>query len=378
MKTLLALACVVSLSFLPAPAQTGGRRTNSSGRPRITAPDLPSNATVFLSGKVVVDDGSMLTETASIQSVCKGQKRNEARTDSKGNFSFQLGSRSSSSNDSQFDVETSSRTPLPGRPERRDFQDCQLQAALPGFTSSVVELAGRFSGYENADIGRIVLHRMGNVEGFTISATTAEAPGSARKAFEKGQEQQKQGKWDDAQKALEKAVAIYPKFAAAWFELGRVQLHKNNLPAARNSFQQSIAADSKYLSPYLALTQLAQHDQKWQELAEVSDKLLALNPVSFPEVWLSNTLANYFLENFAAAEKSARRGLQVDPDHRFPKLEYALGLVLLKKPDYQDAAQHLHAFLSLTTKPTEVAEAQKQLDDIARLTATASPPTESK
>lgn len=376
MKNLLALAFVISISFLPAPAQTGsggggGQRANSTTRPRLPTPDLTPNTMISLSGKVVVDDGSVLTDSASIQTVCKGQKRTETHTDSHGNFSFQFGSRSATSNEAGFDTETSSPATRPGSPDRRDLRDCQLQASLPGFTSNVVELAGRFSGNESADIGRIVLHRLNNVEGFTISATTAQAPESARKALEKGQQQQKQGKWDDAQKSFEKAVAIYPKFAAAWFEMGRVQLQRNDPPGARRSFQKSIAADSKYVSPYLGLTQLALREQNWHELAEVSDKLLALNPVSFPDVWFSNSLANYFLQSFAAAEKSARRGLQLDTEHRVPKLEYVLGLVLLKKPDYPDAAQHLRAFLSLAIKPAEVAEAQEQLDEIARLSATA-------
>jgi tetratricopeptide (TPR) repeat protein len=153
--------------------------------------------------------------------------------------------------------------------------------------------------------------------------------------------------------------------------MGRVQLQRNDPPGARRSFQQSIAADSKYVSPYLGLTQLALREQNWHELAEVSDKLLALNPISFPDVWFSNSLANYFLQGFAAAEKSARRGLQLDTEHRVPKLEYVLELVLLMKPDYPDAAQHLRAFLSLAIKPAEVSEAQEQLDEIARLSATA-------
>jgi tetratricopeptide (TPR) repeat protein len=347
-------------------------------RPRVTAPDLSSNSVIFLSGKAVVDDGSLLTESATIQTVCKGQKRTETHTDSHGNFSFQFGGRSGSFSDAPFDAETSSRSVLPGRPDHRDLQGCELQASLPGFTSEVIELGGRFTGDESADVGRIVLHRLRNVEGFTISATTAQAPGAARKALEKGQAQQKQGKWDDAQKSLEKAVALYPKFAVAWFELGRVQLQKKDPPAARHSFQQSLAADSKYVSPYLGLTQIAMHEHNWQELAEASDKLLALNPVSFPDVWLSNSVANYILQNFEAAEKSARRGLQVDTEHHVPKLEYLLGLVLLKKPDYPGAAQHLRAFLSLATQPAEVAEAQKQLDAIARLSAPSVAASESK
>ncbi len=382
-KTLLALAFVISLSFLPAPAQTGsrggsGRNANSPTLPRLPAPDLTPNTMISLFGKVVVDDGSVLTDSAYIQTLCKTQKRTETHTDSHGNFSFQIGGRSVVSSEAGFDAETSPAA-RPGSPDRRNLQDCQLQASLPGFTSDVVDLAGRLSGNERVDIGHIVLHRLNHVEGFTITATTAQAPGSARKALEKGQQQQKQGKWDDAQKSLEKAVAIYPKFAAAWFELGRLQMQRNDPPDARHSFQQSVAADSKYLNPYLGLTQLAQREQHWQELAEVSDKLLALNPASFPDVWLSNSLANYFLQNFAAAEKSARHGLQLDTEHRVPKLEYLLGMVLFKKPDYQGAAQHLRAFLSLTTKPAEVAEAQKQLDEIARLSALANlPASESK
>jgi tetratricopeptide (TPR) repeat protein len=326
---------------------------------------------IFLSGKAVLDDGSVLTESASIQTICNGQKRTETHTDSHGNFSFQFGGGFPTSNESQFEAETSSRSSLPGRPDRRNLQSCELQASLPGFTSEVIQLGGRFNGDESADVGRITLHRLGNVQGFTISATTAQAPRSARKALEKGQAQEKQGKWDDAQKSLEKAVALYPKFAVAWFELGCVQLQKNDPPSARHSFEQSIAADSSYVNPYLGLMQIALRQQKWQELDEVSDKALTLNPISFPDVWFTNSLANYYLRNFDEAEKSALRGLQVDTEHRVPKLEYALGIALLKKADYPGATQHLRAFLSLATKPAEVAEAQKQLDEVARLSVAA-------
>jgi hypothetical protein len=47
-------------------------------------------------------------------------------------------------------------------------------------------------------------------------------------------------------------------------------------------------------------------------------------------------------------------------------------MALLKKPDYQEAAQHFRVFLSHATKPSEVAEAQKQLQEIARVTGKSS------
>ncbi len=372
MKSLLALAFAVSIACLPVSAQTGprGGRSTPPARPQLSSPDLTSNTGTYLSGKVVVDDGSVLTDLVSIQSLCKGKKRTETQSDPHGNFSFQIGGISAAPGDVGFDPETSSTSAHPNSPDHRDLRDCQIMASFPGFTSDVVDLAG-VSGGENANIGRLVLHRLSKVEGSTISVTTAQAPASAKKAFEKAQQQQKQEKWDDAQKSFENAVSIYPKFAVAWFELGRVQIQKSDLSGARHSFQQSIAADSKYVSPYLGLTQIAMRAQNWRELAEVSDNLLALNPDSFPEAWLSNSVANYFLQNLTAAEKSARRGLQLDPVHHVPKLEYVLAMVLMKKPDYPDAAQHLRTYLGLAIEPAEVAECQKQLAEIARLSATA-------
>jgi uncharacterized protein HemY len=68
----------------------------------------------------------------------------------------------------------------------------------------------------------------------------------------------------------------------------------------------------------------------------------------------------------------------VDTDHRVPKLEYLLGITLEKRSNYEEAAQHLRAFLSLTSKAADIAEAQKQLDEIARLSATAKVATNEK
>jgi tetratricopeptide (TPR) repeat protein len=374
MKTLLALACLLCFTFSLASAQRNSGGTTTSSRPQPTTPDPFSRGSISLSGKVVVDDGSVLTESALILTVCNGQKRTETRSDSHGNFSFQWGSSFADSESDDFAADPVSRTTPGGPAVHRDPRTCELQASLPGFVSNSIQLAGRFSGLDSVDVGRLVLHRRGNVEGYTISATTAQAPAPARKAFEKGQQQQRNGKWDEAQTSFEKAVSLYPKFAAAWFELGRVQLQKNDPSGARHSFRQGIDADSKYLEPYLALTQLAQREGNYKELLEVTDQLLALNPVSFPHVWLSNGLANYFLQSYGTAEKSARRGLQIDPEHRIPGLEYLLGMVLLKKPNYEEAAEHLRAFLKLATTPAETVEAQKQLDEVARLSAAANLP----
>jgi tetratricopeptide (TPR) repeat protein len=332
---------------------------------------LDTNSTtiggVFLSGMVVIEGGDVLTDAAEIQTVCRGQRRTETHTDSHGSFTFQLGGGRETASDVGFGADTPALEHRAGILDHSTPQDCELQAALAGFSSDIVQLGGRVSGDENVNIGRILLHRLANVEGFTISATTAQAPAAAKKALEKSQEQQRKGKWDEAQKLLEKAVAFDPKFAVAWYELGRVQLQKNDPGAARHAFQQSVAADPKYINPYRGLVELAQRERNWPDLTEASEKLLALNPVSFPEAWFSNAISHYGQGNLVAAEKSVRRGLQIDSEHRVPKLEYLLGVVLLEKADYDEAVQHIQAFLKYATQASDVAEARRKLDEIARL-----------
>ena len=360
----------------PTPTPTPSVPTS----PSTTMPD-PLNGILFLFGKVVLDDGSALSEPVSIQTICNGQKHFQGYTDTHGGFSFQLGNRNPAGEIVSGDAE------LSGDPRSfsqagntRRILGCELLAVLPGFTSNVIELGDRISSSSSGsvDIGRLTLHRLQHVEGATISASSAAAPNSARKAFDKAREQEKNKKWDDAQKSLEKALAIYPRYAAAWFELGRLQQRNNDAVAARHSFEQALAIDAKYVNPYRGLADLDAQAKNWPELVDVTAKLLALNPVSFPDGWFYNAVGNYYLRNFEAAEKSARQGIKVDNAFQVPRLELLLGVLLEGKRNYTEAAEHIHKYQHLVTTPADKEEAQKQLAEIERLSAQANIPPANK
>src|SRR5262249_36392649 len=154
------------LCILPASAQRGAGKM--PGRlnvpdPRLGPPDLSGTGSLFLTGKVVIDDGTVVTEPVAIQSICRGQKHTEAYTDSRGSFSFQFGSRTTTTAaglggdaDSSLGSGTQNRT-------QRDLRDCELQALLAGFTSNSLELGSRITGMSNGDVGRLVLHRLAKV-----------------------------------------------------------------------------------------------------------------------------------------------------------------------------------------------------------------------
>ena len=106
---------------------------------------------------------------------------------------------------------------------------------------------------DRPDLGTIVLRRYANVEGTTISMTSLQAPKEAKKAFDKGRKAIGKKKWAEAKLQLEKAVGLYPQYAAAWCDLGRTLEESGNIPEARKAYAQALTADTKFVTPYLQL-----------------------------------------------------------------------------------------------------------------------------
>ncbi len=109
-------------------------------------------------------------------------------------------------------------------------------------------------------------------------------------------------------------------------------------------------------------------------MANLTAKVVGLNPINFPNAWFFNGYANYNLGKMADAEKSAREGIKIDPEHHYPRLEYLLGMALMEEKDYASSSEHLQSFLHEVTDPREVAEAKKQLQEVVRLSAMAAAP----
>jgi tetratricopeptide (TPR) repeat protein len=350
---------------------------------------------IFLSGKVMLDDGTPPQEPVTIERVCNGNPRAEAYTDSKGRFSFQLGQSQgilqdasmSSAGDRGFGGGGYGNTssPLGGTNQssggfggtgagvsERDLMGCEIRAALPGFRSDTINLGGR-RAFDNPDLGTIILHRMANVEGVTISAVSLQAPKEAKKAFDKGRDLLKKKKDSDAAKEFEKAVQLYPKYSTAWFELGRLKEHQSDAEGALNAYSQALAADPKYLNPYRQLAGMYVKDQKWKDVADTTSRLIRLDPVDFPDAYFYNSVANYYLKNFDEAEKSVREAQKLDVRNRMPKSNQLLGVILAEKQDFAGAAEQIKKYLTFLPAGQEAETAKKQLMELEKITAAPKP-----
>lgn len=340
----------------------------------------------FFSGKVMLDDGTPPPDPVVIERVCNGVARPEGYSDTKGRFQFQLGQNTAMMADASVGADSGFGGDITGRRSgmggmsgmggpmnggrgitERDLVGCELRASLAGFRSDVVSLAGR-RAMDNPDVGTIVLHRMAKVDGFTFSGTTAFAPKDARKAYDKGRDHAKKKKFDNAEKELNKAVTTYPKFAAAWFELGMVYHQQNKLEDAKKAYTESLNADAKFVNPYAPLARLAAVDKKWEEAADYSGKLIKLNPYFSADVYFISAVSNLNLNRVDIAEEHTREAAKMDKEHRNPRINQLLAVILEGKQDYAGAAASMRDYLKYApdaqdapTVRTQLAELEKKM-----------------
>jgi tetratricopeptide (TPR) repeat protein len=331
---------------------------------------------MFISGNVMFDDGASPDSRVRIERVCAGSVRLETHADSKGRFSFEAGGEVASSiadADSSNNNFGTARSATDGASESESLgasglQHCQLRAAYPGYVSDSIDLSASLWSHQR--VGTIILHRLRNVRGTTISATTALAPKSAQKSFAKGYQLTKKGKFPEAELKFRAATSEYPKFAAAWFALGQVQRRLNEPQNAEKSYLAAIAADARFVSPYNQLSLLSGEQGRWQDAAKYSQEAIELNPVELPSSYWFNALANYNLRNDTAAEKSAQALVSLDSRHAFPQAEVMLGEFAENRGNLTEAEAHLRAFLSAAPAAPNTAEIKRKLARIEAEVAT--------
>jgi len=384
----LAIAAVITLPVTwaqksPPPA---GNNTNFGGghmTPNQPSPGLsqgPLNNLIYINGNVMLDDGTPPPDPVTIERVCGGAPRAQAYTDKKGHFSFQLGQTAAIMQDA-----TEEGANLPGANVRMPtgissgtvpdlapvgneflFANCELRAVLAGYRSDSISL-GRRRLLDDPNVGTITLHRLVNVEGAAISLTSLQAPRDARQAYGRALEDIRKGKFTEADRQLNKAVGIYPNFAAAWYELGRIEVRNHEIEHGRQCFARAVSADAKFISPYIELVELDAQAENWGQLLTSTDKLLKLESVDYPMAYLYNAVAHLHLDQVDEAEKSAQAGEKLDTAHRYPRIEQIQAKILAQKKDYAGAAAHLRTYLLLAPNAADSAQMKKDLAELTRL-----------
>jgi tetratricopeptide (TPR) repeat protein len=330
---------------------------------RNTRTQQPNQDQLFITGSVILDDGTPPPFGAVIERTCGTAVVKETAVDLGGHFSYQLGdpnrvgrlfpdaSQAYGQDQIERDLLSSlnpdnsrSAVDQPAIPLYSRLIGCELRAQLAGYRSTVIPLGGG-SGIGLLEVGTIVLYPNARVQGTTVSATNLLAPKAAQKALENARKASRKKELSEAEKFIASALDIYPGYAEAWLELGQLYQQQQFRDEARNAYKKAIAADKLFISPYIGLAQLAAKEKKWKEVADITDQALVLDPMAIPEGHLLNALAYYKLDRLDLAEKSALRGQRMDYGNRIPQINLVLADILMKKNDSAGAIEAMKKYL---------------------------------
>ena len=224
------------------------------------------------------------------------------------------------------------------------YEGCTLQAPLPGYHSSAVTITEK-NLRDKPVLDSIVLTPDERATGTAFSTVGASDSPEAMKLVEAAHDDWLHRKMDDAQSKVQKAVKLNPRFAQAWYLLGRLQM-STNLTDAAASLTKAHEADPKFVPPCIYLGVIAMGRRDWVGAEKWTNQALTLYPAGTALLWYVNGQADYHLGRNEAAVAAAQKAVDLDPEHTLPNAEDLLALTLVAKHDYPQALVHLRNSLN--------------------------------
>jgi tetratricopeptide (TPR) repeat protein len=374
----ISMSAVVILGTVCARGQTqgsggtppaGGSNPSTASTTRTprstTQPMDQSRPPIFVTGRVLTELGRAVSEAVSIELNCGMRPVQVIHTDLGGYFTFNLGSGGQSNLDfsaSSESIQTFGSQPANlGTRYGNPLAGCELRLSVAGYRPMNMTLT-QSGDMGRIDVGNIHLERLGASKGTGISVTSLMVPKDASKEYERAVKDIQNNKVDSALPHLEKAVAIYDKYAAAWNELGRIYLSHNERQKASEAFEKAAAADSEYLPPLMNLATLQIQNREWEKGIETAGKVLQLDP----DIGLARFLeavGDYNLHHLDEAERNAK---EAEKDIRLdnPQLHALLAKIYMDKQKYPQAADHMRTYLKQAPDGQFADQMKKDLSEI--------------
>ncbi len=307
-------------------------------------PSAEANSLV-LRGKVVMEDGSPPNRSIGIERFCHdtgGQR--ESQTDKKGDYSWVM-----------------EINPLTNK-------SCVLRATYAGYDSTVIDIAG-FDWFTNPILPPLVLRRResGSADQSTNIFYEDGIPLAARNAWNNAQKLSAKRNWSGAERELRVAVQAAPKFTRGWYALGVACSNLNKPAEARDALRRVVELDPKSLEPYLLLARMSIAAKDWSTAeSAAADLIRADTKQRYPEIYLHQATARYYLKDLDGAESSARAGIALDRKHEVPRMEYVLGVILEAKSGLAEAREHLLEYLVLSPRAADAAAVRSRLENLGK------------
>jgi Tfp pilus assembly protein PilF len=169
-------------------------------------------------------------------------------------------------------------------------------------------------------------------------------PLEARKEFDKASEKMERKNWTEAKTHLDRAIAIYPKYALAYSSLATIYINMNQGEKAVESFRTAAELDEHIQQANLYLGHFYYDNKNYKQAEPYLLRAIGGEPRN-PQLLLA--LANTQMQN-GEAEQALANAQKVHslPDHKkFALAHLIAGQVLSDRGDNQHAREEFQLFL---------------------------------
>jgi tetratricopeptide (TPR) repeat protein len=140
----------------------------------------------------------------------------------------------------------------------------------------------------------------------SVSAAALQIPSKAESEFDKGVSALKKQNLDEAEKRFAKAAEIYPRYGAAFNNLGVIAMQRGNAEGGKDYFAQAVQADDQYAPGYLNLAKSHIAKKEYAPARQLLTKATSIDPGNL-EVLALLTMLDYDASEMDLALGHARK-----------------------------------------------------------------------
>jgi Flp pilus assembly protein TadD len=188
-------------------------------------------------------------------------------------------------------------------------------------------------------------------------------PADARQAFAEGDSALARLDFREARKRFEKAVRVYPQYAAAYNNLGAALMQLGEREQGRKAFEKAISLDVHLPGAYLNLAKVVVSEEKYGDAEALLNKSLAAEPNS-PEALSLLALSQLMTGKLEAAVASARRVHALAPHERFAVVHFIAARALERRQQVGEAIAEYKTFLQESPDSPNAARAREALNSL--------------
>jgi VWFA-related protein len=310
-----------------------------------------TGASIFLRGKVVMQDGSAPNRSVTIERFCYGTGASviAANTLKTGQYVY------TAELDALY------------------WDNCGLRASVRGFESTVVPIS-RLNTWSNPNLPDIILreHDKSLGEGNSLTNSniyfaSSPIPPNARQPWSNALQAMQKSNWTLAEGQFRIVVKEAPNLAEGWNYLGDVTQRENKSEDAAQAYENAVRINPKLMPARVGLLRVYLDLKKWPEIeAAAADLVGQKADVQHPEIDTYRAMARYNAGDLAGAESSVQEGIRLDTKHQMPQSELVLATILAARSDYDGARGHMQRYLELDPRAADAAEVRERMNNLGK------------